>query len=48
MIAYFLKGGFGQTHKLSPDIFYYLANFEAYLDKNQISILKPKSRYKYL
>ena len=39
-----LKGGFGQTHKLSPDVFlYYLTNFEAYLDKNQIyPILKPK------
>ena len=39
-----LKGGFGQTHKLSADIFfYYLSNFEAYLDKNQMyPILKPK------
>ena len=41
----FLKGGFGQTHKLSPDIFfYYLANFEAYLDRKQMyPILKPKA-----
>ena len=40
-----LKGGFGQTHKLSADIFfYYLSNFEAYLDKNQMyPILKPKA-----